>query len=145
MALWCFALPAACTAQPQPQPQPQPPQPCMCTQSFAMVTLELVDAAGAPVVDAEVRVRRTRTGASREATADVPGMYTVADDMLRDSVRADAEPFEVTVRRSGRTQRVTVIVGTRQPVPPANPPAPSAPNCRCHVLRISGPQRLVVR
>ena len=122
----------------------QTPSACMCSQNFAMVTLALVDSKGAPVQDATVRVRRVRSGTTRVATADMPGAYTIADDMLRDSLRADGERFEISVRWHGRTQRVTAVVGTREPRKAAKNGAVTN-NCRCHVLRISGPEKLVLR
>ena len=124
----------------------QKPSSCICSENFAMVTLTLVDSKGVPVQDAKVRVRRLRSGITRIVTADLPGAYTIADDMLRDSLRADGEPFEITVRWHGRTQRVVTVVGTRAPRKPvANGAAATIDNCRCHVLRISGPEKLVLR
>ncbi len=123
----------------------QKPSSCMCSANFAMVTLSLVDAKGAPVQDATVRVRRVRTGSARDVTADLPGIYTIADDMLRDSLRADGEPFEISVRRHRRTQRVTTMIGTRAPSKSGSKASASAGNCRCHVMRISGAERLVLR
>lgn len=118
---------------------------CICSQSFTMVTLSLVDANDAPVQDATVQVRRARTGTTRTLTADAPGVYTVADDMMRNSVRMDGEPFEVSVRWHGRTQRVTTTIGTRLPTKTGSKTRSSADSCRCHVVRISGAEKLVLR
>ncbi len=127
----------------------QVPEPCMCSANFALVTLTLRDAKGAPIPDATVRVRRVSTNVEREASADLPGIYTIADDMLKDSVRAAGEPFEVIVRWRSRTQRVTVTVGTAEPSPATTsgkkPPATAATVCRCHVRRIAGPDQLTLR
>ena len=123
----------------------QKPSSCMCSANFAMVTLSLVDAKGAPVQDATVRVRRVRTGTVRDVTADLPSIYTIADDMLRDSLRAEGEPFEISVRWHRRTQRVTTTIGTRAPSKSGSKASASADNCRCHVMRISGVERLVLR
>jgi len=115
--------------------------------SFAMVTISLVNAAGNPVSDAQVRVRRVATNTTRDVAEDLPGIYTIADDMLRDSLSADGEAFEVSVRWKNRTQRVTVQVGTKDPTPGTAPGARAAtrPDCRCHVRRLSGPERIVLR
>jgi len=124
-------------------PAPQ----CVCTMSFAMVTISLVDAAGKPVSDARVRVRRVTTNTTRDVAEELPGMYTIADDMLRDSLRADGEAFEVSVRWKNRTRRVTVLVGTKDPTSQTAPGTRAAtrPDCRCHVRRLSGPERIVLR
>ena len=123
----------------------QKPSSCMCSANFAMVTLSLVDAKGAPVQDATVRVRRVRTGSARDVTADLPGIYTIADDMLRDSLRAEGEPFEISVRWHRRTQRVITTIGTRAPRKSLRKASTSADSCRCHVMRIAGVERLVLR
>ena len=115
--------------------------------SFAMVTISLVDAAGKPVSDARVRVRRVSTNTTREVAEELPGMYTITDDLMRDSLRADGEAFEVAVRWKNRTRRVTVQVGTKDPAPrPASASRPAAPpDCRCHVRRLAGPERIVLQ
>lgn len=142
-----IAIACALLAQPMRADAQQPPKPsdCICSLSFAMVTIALVDAKGDSVHDATVHVRRVRTGTTRTAAADVPGAYTIADDRLRNSVRMDGEPFEVTVRWHGRTQRSTVTIGTRLPSTSGNNTASPANNCRCHVIRISGPEKLVLK
>jgi hypothetical protein len=94
------------------------------------------------VDDAVVRVRRASTGSIREEKSVLPGIYTIADDMLRDSVAAAGEPFEVTVRRRGRSQRTTISIGTSMAA--VGDVAPVTPACRCHVRRLAGPDSLVV-
>jgi hypothetical protein len=137
-------LSAALSAFPATANAQKPTEACMCSASFAMVTLALRDAKGAPVQDAIVRVRRVSTKTERVASADIPGHYTIADDMLKDSVRAAGEPFEVTVQWKGRTQRVVVRVGTQEPPADTRATAPVSA-CRCHVRRIAGPESLTLR
>jgi hypothetical protein len=94
---------------------------------------------------AAMRRLAAATGSGALAGADLPGIYTIADDMLRDSVRAAGEPFEVTVRWRSRTQRVTVTVGTVEPTPTTGKQPAKASVCRCHVRRIAGPDQLILR
>ena len=106
---------------------------CMCTSSFATVTLSVVDSAGRAVEDAVVTVRRLRRRATR-AEALLPGVYTIVDDMQKDSIAAGGETVDVTVARGAHRGRVTLRIGTTG----------ASPRCRCHVVRLSGPERIVV-
>src|SRR4051812_14948513 len=63
-------LTLACSSLPPSQPgaeradrrPPDAPDPVACTMSFAMITVRVVDATGAPVEGAALTVTRARTG-----------------------------------------------------------------------------------
>jgi hypothetical protein len=109
----CAALPAALTAGAQATTVTLPPNRQVCDMSMRIVSMRLVDAAGAPVSGATVAVRRVRTRimlANAEAMGS-QGDYKIAEDGSIPGLRKGGEPFDVTFTKDGRSRRVRVILG----------------------------------
>jgi hypothetical protein len=90
-----------------------PPNRRVCDMSLRIVSMRVVDAAGAPVNDATVSVRRVRTRimlSSAEAMGS-QGDYKIAEDGSIPDLRKGGEPFDVTFTKAGRSRRVRVIIG----------------------------------
>jgi len=99
----------------------------VCDMSARVVALRLVDAAGAPVPDATIRVRRvrTRTLLTRPESMGQSGDYRIAEDGDLRNLRAGGEPFDVTFRKGGRSRTVRLILGMDA--------------AGCHVMLVRGP------
>jgi hypothetical protein len=103
--------------------------------SFAMITVRVVDTAGAPVKGAALTVTRARTG--EQVKVEDPGVpqagtYVVLDDNWREKVEPAGERFDVTASQGGRQGSAQLTIG-----------APGAGHC--HVQRLAGPEQIVVR
>ena len=99
----------------------------ICDMSARVVAMRLVDAAGAPVADAMIRVRRirTRTVLPRPASMGESGDYRIAEDGDLRDLRAGGEPFDVTFRKGGRSRTVRLVLGMDA--------------AGCHVTLVRGP------
>jgi hypothetical protein len=103
--------------------------------SFAMVTVRVVDTAGAPVEGATLVVTRARTGEHVQVADPVvppAGTYVVLDDNWREKIDPAGERFDVTASKGGRQGSAQFTIG-----------APGAG--RCHVQRLAGPEQIVVQ
>ena len=146
VALWCSAV----TARAQGVPAASPAQGTVCDMRYAVVSVAVVDPASHRVVGATVEVRGDgRTGvldhasslasgqgnASPSLNAGVgAGEYVITDDSDKARLgRARAgEWFTVIVSSGARIGRARVRLGVTQPG-------------GCHVVRLSGPDPIVVR
>jgi hypothetical protein len=111
-----------------------PAQACRCTMSFAMLTLQVVDATGAPVSGARLTVADSATGRTlrRLDPQSVPdGTYEFITDGDKRYVGA-GRTLRITVRAGARRGTTFQRVGTDQP-------------CGCHVRRLAGDERVVIR
>ncbi len=112
IAVMCTSAATAMNAQ-APTTAPVPPGRIICDMSMRVVSMRVVDAAGAPVNDATVSVRRVRTRimlSSAEAMGS-QGDYKIAEDGSIPDLRKGGEPFDVTFTKAGRSRRVRVIIG----------------------------------
>lgn len=114
----------------------------ICTMKFAMLTLDAVDAAGRPVVPTDVTVRR----ADGTSLVCAPGRED-APNCVRPLGRIPHLPNTVvvasdgvTLRPEGETLAVTATDGTR-----SGAATLVAGNDGCHVRRVSGDTRIVLR
>lgn len=103
-----------------------------CTQEFRTATVFVVDASDQPVTGATVRTFLVRTGELVPVTSIVdlmPGSYLILDDMATSLIPSGTEQFRVTVTRGGATVEAPYVFGTEQ---------------GCHIVKVSGPDTLVV-
>lgn len=99
---------------------------CVCTEEFRSYHLSVVDAEGAPSDGVEVRVVRTQTGERLDygSPTGASGEYLIMDDSFAARVAAD-ESFDVTGELGDSSFATRFRFGTDP--------------CRCHVLRLAGP------
>ncbi|MES2703393.1 MAG: hypothetical protein V4649_12180 [Bacteroidota bacterium] len=74
----------------------------MCTTVFSSVMVNVVDAAGEPVVLDEVYTIRTSTGERIAANHMGDGIYAVVDDSYQSQIENLSEGFRFTGRKNGR-------------------------------------------
>jgi hypothetical protein len=105
----------------------------VCTTEFAAVTVTVVDASGAPVLDATVTSTLVRTGETLEPIwlgLPTPGTYVIVDDGSRDKLRTSGDTVAVTAQRNaGPSTAATYFID----VPGG-----------CHVHKVTGPDTLSV-
>jgi hypothetical protein len=109
------------------------PQPCACTTDLRSVQFFVVEGAIYPAPLDTVVVTMLRTGEE----LDLPqsglhaGVVKVADDSIRPKLVPSGDPFHVSFATHGRVYGLDMLVGVDQP-------------CQCHVLKISGPDFVVL-
>ena len=86
----------------------------ICDMSLRLLTLRLVDAAGAPVPGATFTVvrRRDRVPVAGAGAMGGRGDYKVLEDGEVRDLTPDGERFDAVFRRDGRTRRVRLLIGT---------------------------------
>jgi len=110
----------------------EPQTPCACTEEFRSYHLSVVDGAGEPADGVDVRVVRVLTGERLNfgAPAGTPGVYVILDDSFTDRIAAD-ESFQVGGVRGEASFTTEFRFGTDE--------------CRCHVLRLAGPDSVTLQ
>lgn len=103
-----------------------------CTLEFRTAAVFVEDGGGEPVTDATVQTFLVRTGALVPVTSIIdlmPGSYLILDDGATSLVPSGTEQFRVTVARGGATIEALYDFGTER---------------GCHIMKVSGPDTLVV-
>ena len=102
-----------------------------CTLSLNLIALRLVDAQGAPVVGASMRVTRLATKTVLPSTDSFggPGDFKIMEDGELPDLRPEGEAFEAEFQKEGRTKRVRLRIGMDAQ--------------RCHVKLLEGESRVV--
>ena len=110
----------------------EPQTPCACTEEFRSYHLTVVDGAGEPADGVDVRVVRVLTGERLDfgSPAGTPGVYVIMDDSFTDRIAAD-ESFQVGGVRGAASFTTEFRFGTDE--------------CRCHVLRLAGPDSVTLQ
>uniref|UniRef100_A0A832LL05 Uncharacterized protein n=1 Tax=Ignavibacterium album TaxID=591197 RepID=A0A832LL05_9BACT len=108
---------------------------CICTTEFAMITISVVDSLNNPVDSLNVNIEdefgRTIKPIYKQLQF-VPGRYVVIDDSYVNYLLTDPLLIRFTVSDSlGRTVQAFIVVNTDE--------------CRCHVNKISGADKIVLR
>jgi len=85
----------------------------VCDMSVRVVSIRLVDAAGAPVSGASIVVRRVRTRATLEHAEAMGGQgdYKIIEDGELSDLRREGEPFDVSFTKGGRVRKVRLVIG----------------------------------
>ena len=106
--------------------------PCACTEEFRSYHLTVVDGSGELADGVEVRVVRVLSGERLDfgAPAGTPGVYVIMDDSFTDRIAAD-ESFQVGGVRGEASFTTEFRFGTDE--------------CRCHVLRLAGPDSVTLQ
>jgi hypothetical protein len=105
-----------------------------CTEQFVTVTAVVVDATGAPVVDAVVTSTLVRTGEILPPTTlalFTPGTYVIVDDGARSKLLPAGDSVRVDARRTGGPSTTADYLFD---VPGG-----------CHVNMLAGPDTLTVQ
>ena len=107
-----------------------------CTDEFRSYTVRVVNSSGDPVEGLTANVRNERTGRSltRDSTsgdAGAGGIYALISDSEIDLVSEDGDLISFRAFGSGLVAEAFFVIGTT--------------NCRCHVLKISGPDTITAR
>ena len=106
-------------------------EPCVCTEEFRTETVVVVDSAGVPLDDVQVTVRRL-AGDSVLAVPQNPvlgsGVYAVIDDGFKDALSPSGEIIRFHGVRGSEMVQADFMMGVD--------------DCRCHILKISGPDTL---
>ncbi len=104
---------------------------CICTDDYRMITVTVVDGSGAPVDSAGVVVTRELDGTVLPfgEPSFFPGTYVVYNDSRVRSTRP-----EETIRVSGTKDALSFegVIQVSVDMP-----------CRCHVMKVGGPDTLV--
>ena len=110
----------------------EPQTPCACTEEFRSYHLTVVDGAGERADGVDVRVVRVLTGERLDfgSPAGTPGVYVIMDDSFTDRIAAD-ESFQVGGVRGETSFTTEFRFGTDE--------------CRCHVLRLAGPDSVTLQ
>jgi hypothetical protein len=104
-----------------------------CTEEFRTATVFVEDERDLPVTDATVQTFLVRTGELVPVTSIVdlmPGSYLILDDGATSLIPSGSEQFRVTVSRGGGALVEALYVFE----------APQG----CHIVKVSGPDTLVV-
>lgn len=103
-ALPASAAPAVATKDPAPR---------ACSMALSLVSLRVVDAGGAPVAGARMRVRRVSTQRELPGAGPIgqPGDYKILEDGDLPDLAAAGEDFDIELQKDTRTQRVRVRIG----------------------------------
>lgn len=107
---------------------------CMCTMEFRLIAVRVVGAAGRPVTDARLTVRRLGTGEviARDAEPSGSESYGLFDDSDKSKIAPDGEDFEVTAVSGARRGSTRLRLGL-------------TPRCHCHIEKLSGSDVIIVR
>lgn len=104
-----------------------------CTEMFAVVTIKVVDPAGAPLEDATVTTAIVRTGDLITPTTLMllePGTYAVVDDGNLGQLRRTGEQLRFIARSGAVEGRADLTVVAQD---------------GCHVLKTAGPDSVVAQ
>jgi len=104
-----------------------------CTEEFRTATVFVEDEREQPVTDAIVQTFLVRTGELVPVTSILdlmPGSYLILDDGATSLIPSGTEQFRVTVTRGGAAPVEALYVFE----------APQG----CHIVKVSGPDTLVV-
>ena len=107
----------------------------VCSASMTAVAVRVVDAAGAPVNDAVVELRRVAGDAlvlTKNGAISDRGDYVLFDDSSAPTIKPRGEAFTVVATSRGRRAVVKLTLGFGDPD-------------GCHVAVLAGEQKLVVR
>ena len=134
------ATPAARATPPAASPDTQArtatlPPATACDGSLAVVAIRVVDAAGAPVNDAVVELKRVKDGTTivrLEKSMSQRCDYPLIDDSGLSRVAADGEAFDAVVSSHGRKTVARLTIGRRPPG-------------RCHVALLAGPSVVTLK
>ena len=134
------ATPAARATPPAASPDTQArtatlPPATACDGSLAVVAIRVVDAAGAPVNDAVIELKRVKDGTTFvrvEKSMSQRGDYPLIDDSGLSRVAADGEAFDAVVSSHGRKTVARLTIGRRPPG-------------RCHVALLAGPSVVTLK
>jgi hypothetical protein len=102
----------------------------VCTQEFRTETVTVVDQAVNPVPDASVVATLVRTGDTLSPAVTGPspdGVYIIADDGSRNTVRAAGEQVRVQVELGSQAFGADYVLAGG-----------------CHIQKVSGPDTLTV-
>jgi len=109
----------------------------VCDESFAMIMISFVDKDGAPVSITKFSAVNQRTldtikAPSSAYTNTIPGAFVVVDDNYLDKLRKNGDDIKVsgTYEATGATKSAVIKV--------------SGGECACHVIKVSGPDKIVV-
>ena len=123
---------AGCTMM---NPQPAVPECGACTMEFRTVQVQVVDERGAAIEGMEVVVHNQRTGSELEVDQESggfgSGMYAVVTDSNVDDVSEEGDTLHFRATDGARVAEGSFVVGRDR--------------CSCHIVRESGPERLVAR
>lgn len=108
---------------------------CVCTQEFRTYSLTIVDSLGAAIPDVEVTVRNLRSGRTlvplNGGVPGTPGTYVIADDSMRDEFTRGGDDVRVTGEKGGLQVQVPFRFAVDE--------------CKCHVIKLSGPDSVVMK
>ncbi len=102
-----------------------------CTMIFVEIKFTVVDASGSIQDGFELTITNQRTREIYNVTQSIggPGWYTALNDSFRKQVIGEGEPIRVHgVDGRGRTFDADFVIGAD----------------RCHIHKVSGPERVVV-
>jgi hypothetical protein len=116
-------------------PQEANPECGACTMEFRTVQVQVVDTGGTPVQELEVVVRNERTGeildVDQESGGFGAGMYAVVTDGNVDDLSETGDRLVFRATDGTLVAEGTFVVGRDR--------------CSCHIVRETGPERLVAR
>jgi hypothetical protein len=107
---------------------------CICTAIFASVSTIVVDSSGTPMVGLSPTVTLLRTGQRvvPQGLAATGDSYPVFTDLNKTQLASAGDSVQFAVVSAGRAAHGVFFI--------------SAPgSCQCHVLKVSGPDTLVLR
>jgi hypothetical protein len=119
---------------PMPGPSRDGDVSCACTMEFRLLTVRVADASGAPVRDANIVVRREKTGdvVVRSGPPASGDDYFLFDDNSMPATEPDGDWFVIEATSGGKSGSIRQRLGRTQP-------------CSCHVERKEGPGTVVIR
>lgn len=108
----------------------------VCTDEYRSYGVTVIDATGNPVEGLTATVRNEWSGRSisRDSTnggLGIGGNYTLITDSEIDMVSEDGSPISFVAAGNNLVAEASYVIGTG--------------NCRCHVLKISGPDTITAR
>jgi len=112
----------------------EPLRACACTEEFRVYTVTVLDDAMQPATGVTLTRTNLRTGRVLEPGwlgLLAPGVYEVVDDGLLDEFSSDGDIVRVTGVQVGASFTADFVFATPDP-------------CRCHVVRIAGPDTVVI-
>jgi hypothetical protein len=107
---------------------------CACTEEFRVFTVTVLDDASQPASGVVLTRTNLRTGRVLEPGwlgLLAPGVYEVVDDGLLEEFSSDGDVVRVTGTQGSGSFTADFVFATPDP-------------CRCHVVRITGPDTVVI-
>jgi hypothetical protein len=113
---------------------PNGPEECICTLDFRAIRFAVVNTNGAPEPGVTVTIELVRTGEilDIEQPGAAAGVFTLIDDSFKSTLETSGDRVLTVGSKGDRGFRVEHVVGVDEP-------------CRCHVLKISGPETVVLQ